>query len=81
MTTCVLSPRAWQKSLELTSEASPLTAEARGWSGGRVAVTLRVMDKPVTASSSYLGMLVAVDVSGLGGERWWLTASFKPLRR
>ena len=23
----------------------------------------------------------AVDVSGLGGERWWLTASFKPLRR
>ena len=34
------------------------------------------------ASSSYLGMLGgAVDVSGLGGERWWLTASFKPLRR
>ena len=23
----------------------------------------------------------AVDVSGLGGKRWWLTASFKPLRR
>ncbi len=23
----------------------------------------------------------AVDVSGPGGERWWLTASFKPLRR
>ena len=23
----------------------------------------------------------AADVSGLGGERWWLTASFKPLRR
>ena len=23
----------------------------------------------------------AVDVSGLGDERWWLTASFKPLRR
>ena len=23
----------------------------------------------------------AVDVSGPAGERWWLTASFKPLRR
>ena len=23
----------------------------------------------------------AVDVSGPAGKRWWLTASFKPLRR
>ena len=23
----------------------------------------------------------AVDVSGLAGKRWWLTASFKPLRQ
>ena len=89
---CRASERKPSSSSETTRgcdrRASVTTAAANGSRTGLINASpvllpaLRMVDSLCHGTVKLFGNACgAVDVSGPGGERWWLTASFKPLRR
>ena len=58
-----------------------MTAVRGGVAGGAWIANQTWADTPDGIVKLFGNACGAVDVSGLAGERWWLTASFKPLRR